>query len=100
MLLFFYQFFFSGGKIEIATYMNLFKTFLAFSFITSSVYSLNDIIDKENDAKHPFKKHRPIASNKVRKKVAGLNGVFLLILGFSYFLFFEKKRSVYSLTIC
>ena len=40
------------------------------------MYSLNDIIDKENDAKHPFQKHRPIASNKVSEKVAGLNGVF------------------------
>ena len=83
--------FFSGEKIELSTYMNLCKTFLAFSLITSSVYILNDIIDKENDAKHPFKKCRPIASNKVKENVAGWNGVFLLILGFSYFLLFEKN---------
>ena len=39
--------------------------FFAFCFVSSSVYILNDIVDRNADAQHPKKQHRPIASGKV-----------------------------------
>ena len=76
--------FFAGNKIECSIYINLIQAFIAFSFITSAVYILNDIIDREDDINHPIKKYRPIASNKIKVKVAGFNGVLLGFLGILY----------------
>lgn len=41
------------------------KSFIAFSLLSSSIYLINDSIDKDNDKKHPKKKFRIIASGKV-----------------------------------
>lgn len=40
--------------------------FLAFGFASSACYVVNDIRDREEDAAHPRKKRRPIASGRVR----------------------------------
>ena len=40
-------------------------TMIAFSFIASSIYCLNDIIDVEDDHRHPKKCNRPLASGRV-----------------------------------
>ncbi|MDX8481138.1 UbiA family prenyltransferase [Mesorhizobium sp. VK24D] len=39
--------------------------FFAFSFCASSVYLLNDIVDIEDDRRHPDKRHRPFASGRL-----------------------------------
>ncbi|MCG8461570.1 MAG: UbiA family prenyltransferase, partial [Holophagales bacterium] len=36
--------------------------FLAFCFAASSIYLINDLRDREDDRRHPLKRHRPIAS--------------------------------------
>ena len=46
---------------------------LAFSFLASGVYLVNDWVDKEKDRLHPEKRHRPIA--------AGLLGPPMIIVG-------------------
>ncbi len=43
---------------------------LAFSLAASSVYLLNDTLDRHNDAQHPTKQFRPIASGVVSPSVA------------------------------
>jgi len=53
-----------------------------FSLISSFVYINNDIKDAEEDALHPRKKYRPIASGLISKKRAFLIGISLLILAF------------------
>lgn len=53
-------------------------TFVAFSFAASSIYCFNDIIDVEDDRRHPEKKKRPIASGAVT--VAQAYGLMLLLL--------------------
>jgi dTDP-4-amino-4,6-dideoxygalactose transaminase len=52
---------------------------VAFCLVASSVYILNDILDIEEDRKHPSKKARPLASGKVSKKEALSIMVFLAV---------------------
>lgn len=59
---------------------NIILSFLAFSFISSSIYIINDIHDVEKDRRHPTKCKRPIAMGEISitqaKRICG----FLLFL--------------------
>lgn len=44
--------------------------FLVFSAIASSVYLVNDVMDRERDSAHPVKRHRPLAAGELRPSVA------------------------------
>ncbi len=57
--------FFSGNLLHGATFLQAAITLVAFCFVASSIYCLNDIIDVEADRQHPVKCHRPIASGEV-----------------------------------
>ncbi|MBI4756659.1 MAG: decaprenyl-phosphate phosphoribosyltransferase [Betaproteobacteria bacterium] len=45
--------------------------FVAFCLLASGVYVMNDIFDRARDREHPVKRHRPIASGRVRVGAAG-----------------------------
>lgn len=54
-------------------------TTVAFSFIASGVYVLNDLLDRKDDLNHPTKKLRPLAAGRVSTTVAvGLLSVLLI----------------------
>ena len=38
--------------------------FAIFCLLASAVYVMNDLIDREQDRKHPTKRHRPLASER------------------------------------
>ena len=58
--------------------------FLAFCFVASAIYVINDYVDRESDSRHPTKKNRPIARGAVGRNTAfGLIGV-LAIAGFGF----------------
>ncbi len=61
--------------------------FLAFCFISSSVYILNDLIDIEKDRQHPIKKLRPIPSGRISKRLAIT--LLMVLLFFSSFISFK-----------
>ena len=44
--------------------------FIAFSLVTSAIYTLNDYLDVEDDRLHPKKKNRPLASGAISKSQA------------------------------
>lgn len=50
--------------------MKVTETFFLFCILSSSVYILNDIVDRRADRQHPFKKKRPIASGKLSVSTA------------------------------
>jgi len=63
------------------------KAFISFSLVSSSIYLLNDSIDKNKDKKHPIKKYRVIASDLISIESAIKISLILLtlslLIGFS-----------------
>ncbi|MDX9994968.1 MAG: decaprenyl-phosphate phosphoribosyltransferase [Rhodocyclaceae bacterium] len=41
------------------------SAFIAFCLLSSTVYVVNDLVDREQDRQHPDKRHRPLASGAV-----------------------------------
>ena len=62
--------FFGGKLLELECFFAAMWAFLSFSFVASSIYCLNDLIDVEADRCHPLKCKRPIASGMVSSSVA------------------------------
>jgi len=60
--------------------------FALFCLLSSSVYILNDILDRESDRRHPLKSNRPIARGDIKISTAVVLFVILalLSLGLSY----------------
>ncbi|MCI7787747.1 MAG: decaprenyl-phosphate phosphoribosyltransferase [Prevotella sp.] len=57
--------FFGGELFDLESITNGIVVFFAFSFIASSIYCYNDIVDADADRSHPIKCRRPIASGAV-----------------------------------
>lgn len=54
--------------------------FLSFSVVASAVYTMNDLSDRESDAQHPRKRHRPLASGTLSPRAGQIMAVLLLLL--------------------
>lgn len=70
---------FLSMQITLTNICNLSIGFISFCLISSVVYIVNDIVDKDKDAKHHVKKNRPIASGRIKVKSA----IFIAIIFFS-----------------
>ncbi|MBF1637632.1 MAG: decaprenyl-phosphate phosphoribosyltransferase [Prevotella sp.] len=57
--------FFGGALLHIESVYAGLITALCFSFAASSIYCLNDIVDVDDDRRHPVKCHRPLASGAI-----------------------------------
>ena len=71
---------FSNNITNIPKIINCVWIFIAFCFISSAVYVLNDLIDIGQDRKHPIKCNRPIASGRLSKTFAIILCVLLIVL--------------------
>lgn len=97
--LIFFPAFFAGNLFNGRIFNVLLVGSIAFSMITSTVYIINDIRDKEKDRLHAVKKNRPIASGKISEKKAAVFAASLLLLG-EYILylvqgtFFNKANGI------
>ena len=79
-------------SFETQTLLTSIKAFIAFCLISSSIYLINDSIDKDKDKEHPTKKFRAIASGLVSIKSAFILSLVYFslsfIIGFSINIFF------------
>ena len=57
--------FFGGALLHIESVYAGLVTALCFSFAASSIYCLNDIVDVDDDRRHPVKCHRPLTSGAI-----------------------------------
>ena len=78
--------FFSGNLINLDVFINSIIAVISFSFASSSIYILNDWIDREFDLLHPEKKNRPLAKGELSGKTALIISIFLVCssLGISF----------------
>lgn len=79
---------FFGGVFSLPNSKELLIGWLAFSFIASTVYIINDLNDLEEDKKHQIKKNRPLVSGKVSRPTAVVGAVILLLLSLLLSLYF------------
>jgi 4-hydroxybenzoate polyprenyltransferase len=98
---------FSKRIFDVPSLLRVTIAFLLFSLVASSQYVFNDFLDREEDAKHPEKKHRPLASGELDAGLAlaitgvilpfALIGAFLLSKPFFFLtLFYLAFNIVYS----
>ena len=59
-----------------------FAAAIAFCFVSSFAYIINDIRDRENDVLHPHKKGRPVASRELSVRAAAIEAAVFLVAGF------------------
>lgn len=71
---------------------------IAFCFTSSGVYVINDLVDLDNDAKHPIKKNRPLPAKKVSKSMAGLLSALCLACGL--YLAYTVSNTVMGIIFC
>ena len=69
----------SGAVFNMEVWPTLVLAFLIFTLISSSIYLINDIFDRELDRLHPKKRHRAIASGKLPVNIS-LSASFVLIV--------------------
>lgn len=60
----------AAHTIDLHKWIYAIGAFVVFCLCASAVYIFNDIVDLENDRKHPTKKFRPLAANKLSRKYA------------------------------
>lgn len=61
-----------GLVYQASAWLTVLCAFAAFCCAASSIYLLNDIVDREEDARHPKKRSRPIASGRLPVGIARL----------------------------
>lgn len=84
--------FFGGTLLDPSDILNSLITFVAFSFIASSVYCFNDIIDVEDDRRHPVKCKRPVASGALAIGTAWCIMVLMALLSLAVLLLFGSLQ--------
>jgi 4-hydroxybenzoate polyprenyltransferase len=67
-----------GEIYELAAWHDILLAFASFCCAASSIYLLNDTIDREADSRHPKKRHRPIASGRLPASIAKIEIVVLV----------------------
>jgi len=90
-IIIFLPIFFAQEIFQLSKLIELAFVFIAFSFVTSSIYILNDIIDIEEDRNHHLKMKRPLASGLIPMNTAILIGVILFGIGTGYFFLFSPN---------
>jgi 4-hydroxybenzoate polyprenyltransferase len=73
---------FSRHLFDVPYLLEALAGFIAFSLISSCVYIINDIFDRETDRAHPEKKNRPLAAGTVSMSGAMVLAVLLFAFAF------------------
>jgi len=72
---------FSGEALQAESVVAALLAFAAFCALSGAVYAANDILDVEEDRKHPTKRLRPVASGEIPVGIAVVYAALLGLLG-------------------
>jgi 4-hydroxybenzoate polyprenyltransferase len=78
---------FSGEALNASSVGYALLAFVAFCLLSSATYAANDVLDVEEDRKHPLKRLRPVASGEVSARAAVAFALLLAIAGLALGLF-------------
>ncbi|PJA99139.1 MAG: decaprenyl-phosphate phosphoribosyltransferase [Ignavibacteriales bacterium CG_4_9_14_3_um_filter_30_11] len=71
---------FSKQLFNVSSFKDASFGFLLFCLVSSIVYIINDIIDIESDRQHHEKKHRPLATGKIKTSNAIILAILLIAI--------------------
>ncbi|MEI6913739.1 MAG: decaprenyl-phosphate phosphoribosyltransferase [Armatimonadota bacterium] len=71
--------------------------FAVFCLLSSTIYLVNDIVDRDRDRQHPRKRLRPIASGELSVKTATIAAIILSIGTLSFAFIFRQDFGYYCL---
>src|SRR5919205_1885674 len=72
---------FAHEALLASSVMSALLAFVAFCALSGGVYAANDLLDVEEDRKHPLKRLRPVASGAVSPRSAIIFSVALAVSG-------------------
>ena len=72
---------FSGRAFDPSALTNALIAFAAFCLVSSGVYAINDVMDKNADRIHPIKRARPVAAGRIATRSAIFGGLTLILAG-------------------
>lgn len=72
---------FSGQAGELTKWLELIPLLVGFCLLSSAGYLANDVVNVEEDRRHPRKKNRPLAAGQLTKRAVVTVGVSLALLG-------------------
>ena len=72
---------FAHEALMVSSVVSALLAFLAFCALSGAVYAANDVLDVEEDRKHPVKRRRPVASGAVSARSAVVFAAVLVICG-------------------
>ena len=73
--------FFNANVTNLSRLILCLYAFIGFSFLSSAIYCINDVVDIQDDRKHPMKSKRPVASGLISKATAIRLSILLLVAG-------------------
>src|ERR671917_806152 len=74
---------FAHEALVVSSVAKALLAFLAFCALSGAVYAANDVLDLEEDRKHPLKRLRPVAGGEISPRSALLYAVVLAVGGLS-----------------
>ncbi|MFZ5800636.1 MAG: decaprenyl-phosphate phosphoribosyltransferase [Candidatus Omnitrophota bacterium] len=78
---------FSGRLLDAGKAAGVSLACVCFCLLSSAVYLLNDILDREEDKSHPRKSQRPVAKGELSRSSAILGSFLLCVAGFAIIAF-------------
>lgn len=72
---------FSGRAFDPLALTHALVSFAAFCLVSSGIYAINDVMDREADRVHPIKRERPIAAGRIATRSAIVAGLTLVLVG-------------------
>lgn len=67
------------GLLSGEKWLKIIPGFFTFCLLSSAIYVINDVKDKNKDKNHPTKCNRPIASGEIKVKTAVTVSIILLL---------------------
>ena len=86
--------------LEQDLFISVVIAFFSFSFCSSFIYIINDVLDAKADALHPRKKNRPIPSGKISSRLALMIGVGCLAISFGLVFSYAIDVSFIYVLLC